>query len=89
MIVHLTMRTLFALELYSADVQPTVRSQALSNYVTIEGSNPIYLAHEISHAVGLWHVAEADNLANTACGGRTIRKWQRLIIRSSRFVTYV
>lgn len=61
----------------------------LANYVTIEGSNPVCLAHEISHALGLWHVDETNNLAHANCGGEKLKKWQRIIIRNSKHVTYV
>lgn len=61
----------------------------LSNYVTVEGSSPICFAHEISHTLGLWHVDESNNLANPSCGGKKLKKWQRMIIRNSRHVTYI
>ena len=61
----------------------------LANYVTIEGSNPVCLAHEISHALGLWHVDETNNLANSNCTGEKLKKWQRIIIRNSKHVTYI
>ena len=59
-----------------------------SDYVTIEGSNPICMAHEIGHACGLWHVSKRTNLMNHICGGRNLKKWQRVILRNSRHVTY-
>lgn len=61
----------------------------LSDYVTVEGEEPICFAHEISHALGLWHIDEPNNLANPVCGGKKLKKWQRIIIRNSRHVTYV
>lgn len=60
----------------------------LSDYVTVEGPNALCFAHEIAHACGLWHVDDADNLANPACGGTWVHDWQRIIIRNSRHVTY-
>lgn len=61
----------------------------LSDYVTVRGQDPICFAHEISHALGLWHVDAPNNLANPICGGKKLKKWQRIIIRNSRHVTYI
>ncbi|UCE66876.1 MAG: hypothetical protein JSU85_02365 [Candidatus Zixiibacteriota bacterium] len=61
----------------------------LSDYVTVEGKDPVCFAHEISHALGLWDVSKVDNLANPNCGGTKLKKWQRIIIRNSRHVTYI
>ncbi|MGH3133207.1 MAG: hypothetical protein ACRDNY_05630 [Gaiellaceae bacterium] len=60
----------------------------LSDYVTIEGGNPICLAHELGHACNLWHVDGATNLMNSACGGTQLDWWQVLLLRDSRHVTY-
>lgn len=59
-----------------------------SDYVTVEARNAVCLAHELGHACALWHVSERGNLMNSACGGTTLRKWQRVILRGSRHVTY-
>jgi hypothetical protein len=61
----------------------------LSDYVVIEGPTGSCLAHELSHACGLWHVDDADNLANPTCGGTWLHGWQRAILRNSRHVTYI
>lgn len=60
-----------------------------ADYVTIEGSDPICLAHEVGHACSLWHVSAADNLMNPKCGRTKLKKWQRVILRNSRHVTYL
>ncbi|WP_320826147.1 hypothetical protein, partial [Reinekea sp.] len=60
-----------------------------TDYVTVEGKDPICLAHEVSHACGLWHTGGRDNLANHICGGTTLKGWQVEIVRSSRHVTYL
>jgi len=60
-----------------------------TDYVTVEGKDPICLAHEVSHACGLWHAGGRDNLANHICGGTTLKGWQVEIVRSSRHVTYL
>jgi len=59
-----------------------------SDYVTVEGGDSICLAHEIGHACGLWHISTSDNLMNGSCGRRNLKKWQRVILRGSRHVTY-
>ena len=65
----------------------------LSDYVTIEGTisgrSPKCLAHELGHACGYIHHAEnVNNLMSSRCGGTRLTKWQRIVIRSSRHVTY-
>jgi hypothetical protein len=60
----------------------------LSDYVTIEGSNPLCIAHELGHSCNLWHVDEAANLMNPMCGRRQLDWWQVLIVRDSRHVSY-
>lgn len=65
----------------------------LSDYVTIEGTlsgrSPKCLAHELGHACGyITHAENAGNLMYSSCGGTRLTKWQRMVIRSSRHVTY-
>jgi hypothetical protein len=61
----------------------------LDDYLTIEGANPVCLAHELSHKVGLWHCCDTGDLANPACGGTRLDWWQVLIARNSKYVTYI
>lgn len=60
-----------------------------SDYVTVEGKDPICIAHEVSHACGLWHAGDRTNLANHICGGTKLKGWQVEIVRSSRHVTFL
>lgn len=60
----------------------------LTDYLTVEGGDPICLAHEISHKLGLWHCCPGTNLANGTCGGTQLEWWQRAIVRNSKYVTY-
>ncbi len=60
-----------------------------ADYVTVEGKDPICLAHEVSHACGLWHAGGRTNLANHICGGTKLKGWQVEIVRSSRHVTFL
>lgn len=60
-----------------------------TDYVTVEGADPICLAHEVSHACGLWHAGDRTNLANHICGGTKLKGWQVEIVRSSRHVTFL
>ena len=61
-----------------------------SDYVTIEGPNPICLAHEIGHACSLPHLSsDRENLMHPTCGGTKLRKWQRCVVRNSRHVTFL
>ncbi|HEX8571320.1 MAG TPA: hypothetical protein VF759_01065 [Allosphingosinicella sp.] len=61
----------------------------LNDYLTIEGANPLCLAHEIGHKVGLWHCCDGSNLANGTCGGTQLDWWQVTIARDSKFVSYI
>lgn len=60
-----------------------------TDYVTVEGKDPVCLAHEVSHACGLWHWGGRTNLANHICGGTKLRGWQVAIVRSSRHVSFL
>jgi hypothetical protein len=60
-----------------------------TDYLTIEGSLPVCLAHEMAHKTGLWHCCTGVNLANGTCGGTQMEWWQRVIVRNSEFVTYL
>jgi hypothetical protein len=60
----------------------------LSDYVTVEGGDPICLPHEVGHACNLWHFGGSTNLANSNCGGTKLKWWQVLLVRDSRHVTY-
>lgn len=61
-----------------------------SDYVTIEGPNPVCLAHELGHACSLPHrSSDRDNLMHPTCGGTKLKKWQVCVIRNSRHVTFL
>ncbi|MDT8385241.1 MAG: hypothetical protein RRB22_12590 [Gammaproteobacteria bacterium] len=61
-----------------------------ADYVTIEGPNPICLAHEVGHACSLLHFTSSKkNLMNPTCGGTELKKWQKCILRNSRHVTFL
>ena len=61
----------------------------LSDYVTVEGDNPICLAHEVAHACSLWHHGNREYLMNGRCGGTKLKKWQKCLLRNSRHVTFL
>jgi hypothetical protein len=66
----------------------------LSDYITIQTQPGLSdaLPHEIGHACNLWHVSGATNLMNTDASytqpGITLDKWQIVLLRTSRHVTY-
>lgn len=57
--------------------------------VTTFVKDSICLAHEVSHACGLWHAGDQTNLANHICGGTKLKGWQVEIVRNSRHVTFL
>lgn len=60
-----------------------------SDYVTVAGKDARCLAHELAHTCGLLgHCCGRDNLQNGICGGTKLKKWQRVVVRGSRHVTY-
>jgi len=61
----------------------------LNDYLTIEGGNPVCLAHEMGHKVGLWHCCTGVNLASGTCGGTLLQWWQVAIVRNSKYVSYI
>lgn len=61
----------------------------LNDYLTIEGRTPLCLAHEMGHKTGLWHCCPGTNLANGTCGGTQLDWWQVLIVRDSKYVSYI
>jgi hypothetical protein len=61
----------------------------INDYLTIEGRNPICLAHGTAHKLGLWHCCPGTDLANPTCGGTQLEWWQVLIIRDSKFASYI
>jgi len=63
-----------------------------SDYVTIEARNPGCLAHELGHANYLYwkqHHDDPNNLMFSNCGGTELKKWQKIIMRDSRHITYI
>lgn len=72
----------------------------LSDYITIEGRDRLTagsilsdaLPHELGHACNLWHISDSDNLMNPSAEykvtGIHLKKWQVVILRNSRHVTY-
>lgn len=60
----------------------------LTDYVTIRGSNPVCIAHELGHVCNLWHVSDDTNLMYEKCGRRKLKWWQVAILRDSRHVSY-
>ncbi len=50
----------------------------------------LWLAHEIAHSCGLWHVKKKANLMHpTAEDGVNLRNWQKAIARNSRHISFL
>lgn len=50
----------------------------------------LWLAHEIAHSCGLWHVKKKANLMHpTAEDGVDLRNWQKAIARNSRHISFL
>jgi hypothetical protein len=62
----------------------------LTDYVTVKFSvdKTRVLAHELGHACNLKHDSDADNLMNPKGQGNTLGRFQKIILRTSRHVTY-
>lgn len=62
-----------------------------SDYVTVQASKPVCLAHETAHACYPWweHHDDSTNLLYEVCGGTKLKKWQKILIRNSRHVSYL
>lgn len=61
----------------------------LADYVTVEGGNPVCIAHELGHACNLWHVNDSNNLMYIgSCNGQRLSRFQIAMLRASRHVTY-
>ena len=75
------------------DVKGNYRGCSLgpfSDYVTIEAKDPACMAHELGHAAyPWWHHSNPNNLMYHTCGGTQLKKWQKILIRDSRHVTYL
>ncbi|KAA0909773.1 hypothetical protein FLO80_20010 [Aquicoccus porphyridii] len=61
----------------------------LTDYLTVEGRNPVCIPHEVGHKVGLWHCCDGTNLANPTCGGIRLRSWQVAIARNSKYISWI
>ena len=62
----------------------------LTDYVTIDRAHPLCLAHELGHACNLPHHAAPDNLMHPhGCRARRLERWQALLLRSSRHVSWL
>lgn len=50
---------------------------------------PRLMVHELSHICGLWHISNTNSLAHGSGPGISLNRWQKSIIRNSRFVSYL
>jgi len=83
--------TVFAIRTINPDTTQGCSLGPLTDYVLIEGGDPICFAHELGHACGLilpMHDPNSDNLNNATCGGTKLKPWQRTIVRTSSHATY-
>jgi hypothetical protein len=62
----------------------------LTDYVTIDRSDPSCLAHELGHACNLPHHRTPGNLMHPhGCRAPRLERWQALLLRSSRHVSWL
>lgn len=62
----------------------------LSDYVTIKQAHVDCIAHELGHACNLPHSNTADNLMfGRGCTNHKLTRWQILMLRASRHVSYL
>lgn len=83
--------TVFAIKKIDPDATQGCSLGPATDYVLVEGGDPVCFAHELGHACGLilpMHNSEEDNLNNATCGGTKLTAYQRTVVRSSRHVTY-
>ena len=62
----------------------------LTDYVTVDRASPLCLTHEIGHACNLPHHrgAPANLMDPDTCTGELLARWQAVLLRMSRHVTY-
>ncbi len=61
----------------------------LTDYVTVHVDRPVCLAHELGHACNLLHISASGNVMNPTCGGAHLTRWQAVLVRLSRHVSYL
>lgn len=61
----------------------------LTDYVTVDIGRPGCLAHELGHACNLLHISQTGNVMNPTCGGAHLTRWQVVLVRLSRHVSYL
>lgn len=61
----------------------------LTDYVTVQIDRPVCLPHELGHACNLVHVSTPGNVMNPTCGGAHFTRWQAVLVRLSRHVSYL
>jgi hypothetical protein len=60
-----------------------------TDYVTVCADRPVCLAHELGHACNLLHTPSQGNVMNPTCGGTHFTRWQVVLLRLSRHVSYL